>query len=349
MNSSKATRSFRMLFLSLFLPFMLEAQDIHFSQFGNVPMHLSPALTGVFNGDLRFNANYRSQWYDVPITYRTAYFAGDMKFYTCEKRSHFFAAGLIFDYDWAGDGNLSTGRLALSGSYTRQMSKKNFISIGVQLSAFQRSFDSANLRFDEQWNGKFYNPDLSNRENFISESTFYGDISAGLNWHYQNTGKSRTRWDLGFGVFHLNTPNKSFWDEKDVNLPARYALYGRGNFQLANTLDGVLLAIGGFQGPHREYLVGIGLKKHLRQTRTKELALLFGLSYRFNGEGIGVGDAIIPNVEMRHKAWNFGLSYDINISDFNIATNNFGGPEFSVIYTFRKPDVEFCATCPTYL
>lgn len=349
MNSSEAKRSFWMFFLLLLIPFLSKAQDIHFSQFGNVPMHLSPALTGMFNGDIRFNSNYRSQWYDVPVTYRTAYFAGDMKFYTCEKRSHFFAGGLIFDYDWAGDGDLSTGRIALSGAYTRQMSQKNFLSLGVQLSAYQRSFDDTNLRFDEQWTGKFYNPFAPNGENFLSKSTFYADVSIGVNWHYQNTGGSRTRWDIGVGAFHLNTPNKNFWDEKNADLPARITVYGRGNIQLGRTIDGVLLGIGGFQGPHREYLVGGAIKKHLRMERTKELALMLGLSYRFNAEGIGVGDAIIPNVEMRHKAWNFGLSYDLNISDFNIATNSLGGPEFSIIYTFRKPDIEFCATCPTYL
>ncbi len=350
MNTSTVSKSVRALFLSLFIPLCMNAQDIHFSQFDNVPMHLSPALTGVFNGDLRFNGNYRSQWHDVPITYRTAYFAVDKKWYTCEKKTNFFGGGAVFFYDWAGDGNLSTGHLSLNGSYTHRLTHKSYLTAGLQLSGYQRKFDEADLRFDAQYTGKEYNSNLSNRETFEDTNIFYGDVGLGLNYHFQHPdGKSRTTFDLGAGLLHINTPQKSFYDDPDEELPARLALYGLGTIQLRSKLDVVLRLTGGFQGPHREYLIGAGIKPHLNLEKTKELAVLLGLSYRFNRGGFGTGDALIPNAEVHYKTWRFGLSYDINISGFDIATGGFGGPEFSAIYTFKKPVENFCPTCPTYL
>src|ERR1041385_2662566 len=38
------------------------AQDIHFSQFNENPMHINPAYTGMFDGLFRVTMNYRSQW-----------------------------------------------------------------------------------------------------------------------------------------------------------------------------------------------------------------------------------------------------------------------------------------------
>lgn len=336
--------------LTTLVPKLSHAQDIHFSQFANVPLHLNPALTGVFLGDTRFNGNYRAQWYDVPVTYRTAYFAADKKWYTCENKTRFVGGGLIFNHDWAGDANMATTQIALNLSYTVRIAEKHYLSAGGQVSGYQRSFETDDLQFDEQFGSKGFDPTLANNEDFFDQSIFYADFSAGVNWHFQHPNqKKRSRFDIGAGLFHINTPDKSFWDEPNIELPARLAIHGLGLFQVGNKTDVVATAVGAFQGPYTEYLVGGAVKQHLKLQKTKETALQLGLSYRFNAEGFGTGDAIIPAIQLDYRAWRVGVSYDINISDINVATNNFGGPEFSVIYTIRKPDEEICPTCPIYL
>jgi len=55
------------------------AQDFHYSQFYNAPLHLNPALTGIFRGDIRAMGNYKSQWTDVPVDYKTVTLAVDKK------------------------------------------------------------------------------------------------------------------------------------------------------------------------------------------------------------------------------------------------------------------------------
>lgn len=337
------------LFMTI-VPKLTHAQDIHFSQFANVPLQLNPALTGVFLGDTRFNGNYRAQWYDVPVTYRTAYFAVDKKWYTCKNKTRFVGGGLIFNHDWAGDADMATTQVALNLSYTIRIAEKHYLSAGVQGSGYQRSFETEALQFDEQFGSKGFDPSLANNENFFDQSIWYFDFSSGFNWHFQHPNQSkRTRFDVGVGLFHINTPKKSFWDEPTVELPARWAIHGLGLFQVGKKTDVGVTAVGAFQGPHTEYVIGGAVKQHLSLEKTKETALQLGLSYRFNAEGFGTGDAIIPNLQIERQAWTFGVSYDINISDINIATNNFGGPEFSLIYTIRKPDEEICPSCPIYL
>ena len=94
---------------------------------------------------------------------------------------------------------------------------------------------------------------------------------------------------------------------------------------------------------HKSYIVAIDKIKSVEKNR------------------ITIGDAIIPNIELLYREWLFGLSYDINVSDFGRGgsinppfgntngTNNLGGPEFSLIYIIKKVnEEEFCPTCPVY-
>src|ERR1019366_1920087 len=50
------------LFLFLFFPSIVFAQDFHLSQYDALPMFLNPAMTGMFDGEYRVNAQYRTQW-----------------------------------------------------------------------------------------------------------------------------------------------------------------------------------------------------------------------------------------------------------------------------------------------
>ena len=328
----------------------LGAQDIHYSQFYNTPLQLNPALTGISDGDMRFLANYRAQWYDVPITYRTAYAAFESKIAPKEGRTNFFSLGGIFNYDHAGDSKMGTLQLAVSGSYTHRIAKNHFLTAGLQGAINQRSFKTADLRFDDQLDESTKIITLNTTsEDLSNTSVFYADFGGGLNYHYQPR-KGRTRLDIGGALFHINEPKKNFFEEEDATLPQKWSVYGLGVLQLAKKFDLVFSAMGQYQDAYTEHVIAGAGRIHLDTRKTRELALQFGLGYRWNAEGFGTGDALIPAAQLHHKAWIFGLSYDINVSDFNVATGNLGGPEFSLIYVFRKvPAADFCPTCPVYL
>ncbi len=318
------------------------AQDLHFSQFNNSPANLNPALTGVFGGDLRFIANYRSQWKSVPVDYRTLSAAFDSKlFHKALGKSSYFGYGLVFNNDVAGDAQIGISQVGANLSFTRQLSDALYASIGAQLMFGQRSVSPERLSFEEQWNGDVFDPNSSNGEAFTSTSKGIGSISTGLNLHYQLEG-TRTKIDLGSGIFHLNQPNTSFENEAAANLPLKFSPYLLTTFEISPTLDIRVNGLFSKQISYQEAVAGVAIRYHFSSVKDAELNVQAGLSMRF-------GDALIPSVEAQVRNWTAGFSYDRNFSPFNVATNFRGGPEFFLQYILWKvhPPKEFKA-CPIF-
>ena len=307
-------------------------------------MNLSPGLTGVFKEDIRFIGNYRRQWHSVPVSYLTFSGAVDMKFFHRKLRSGFLAGGILFNRDQAGDSEYSLTQLALSGSYTHQVGENNLLTLGVQLGGGQRSIQPGGLTFGNQFNGDIFVATLDTRENFTSENTSFSDISTGLNWHLQQ--EDQLFWlDLGFGLFHLTEPQVSFYNEPDSKLARRMSFYGMGGVKLNAKMDLVGHIIYQKQGPRSEGIGGTAIRYRFIEQRGKEMAVQFGTSYRF----LGVNDAFIPAVEIHFASWRCGFSYDVNLSDFNLATNKNGGPELALIYTITKvKPVGTFKACPIF-
>lgn len=355
---------FRLLALLLLLTsaFSIKAQDIHFSQFGNSPLNLSPALTGVFYGDARLNFNYRSQWTQVPVEYQTFSGAYDMKFWhKCNCKSP-FAAALLFNYDIEGDSRMSLTQLGLAGSYTQQLAPSHFLTAGLMIGGMQRAFEDDLLRWDIQFDGKTPDFSIPHGEGFSDMSRFMFDLSAGANWHIQVKGakeetegcitcedegaipnvRPKFSMNLGAAIFHVNKPETSFFNDSDVKLRSRVSLYAVGAVKLIPKLDLVFKSSAQFQGVYREALLGLGGRFYVKDDPNDLLAFQVGLNGRF-------GDAIIPQVEIFVKNWQFGFTYDVNTSPFDIATLSNGGPEFSVRYIINRVKTKPVGICPIYI
>lgn len=327
------------------------AQDFHFSQFSYAPLHLNPGLTGVFAGDTRIAGSYRSQWNQVPVAYKTFMVTADHK-YTCGREGNgFFSSGIALNYDQAGDSKLAMAQANLYGSYTRPLNNQAFLTLGASLGLAQRRFLTDELRFDNQFNGEFYDPTLGTGEFFANQSHIFLDAGLGVNFRWQalqstalvDLLEKRSKLDFGVGLFHLNRPDQSFIDDVKVRLPMRISPYARGVVQVGDPLDVVLAAMGQFQSTYRQFLGTAALKLHLNRNLGEQLSLQLGAGYRFDR----FGDAWYPALELNyHEQWRVGLTYDINISDFQIATNRRGGLELNVRYLIKKvcplPDFKFC-------
>ncbi len=330
------------VFLLLTGSLKVTAQDIHFSQFNNTPANLNPALTGVFPGDLRFIGNYRSQWESVPVPYQTFSGAFDTKlFHSRLGKDAFLGWGVVFNHDVAGNADLSLSQVGGNLAYTRQLSESILATVGVQLMAGQRSVHPEQLTFEEQWNGDIFDPNSSNNEFFNSTNKGLYSVSTGFNLHYQVEG-TRTKFDLGAGIFHLNQPDVSFNGAPDVKLPMKFNPHFVSSFQVSPDFDVRFNALFSKQTSYQEILGGIALRYHLNVEKNKELAVQAGVATRLK-------DAVIPSVELQARNWTAGFSYDINTSAFKTATLRRGGPEFFIqyiIWKVRAPK-EFKA-CPVF-
>ncbi len=338
----KFTLTLRAWFVALYciLAFvvLLPAQDTHFSQFYNTPLYVNPALTAVDRADIRFMGAYRGQWEQAIFNPYTTFFGMfDMKFYPKYNDRYFWGLGVGFLYDAAGDGRLGLTGADINGSFTYALDKENFLTLGLSTGGAQRSFQLGGLSFGEQHNGEQYDPGLPTGENFPSLTNFFGNFGVGLNYHGQKTDK-RTQLDVGAAAFHLNRPNQAFYSADESRLPMRLSLYMRPLLQLSERVDLPLHGLAQFQGSYFEAVAGAGLRIYLqpdpshKTALSRAIALELGGSYRFNS----IGDAIIPHIQLLYRQWQVGLSYDINVSDFSVATLYRGGPELTVRYSIIK-------------
>lgn len=342
-----------LMFAVVFGSTVLHAQDFHYSQFYHAPMHLNPALTGVFNGNVRLAANYKSQWSDVPVDYKTFSVVADKKFYNRTDQKGFLSAGLALNYDRAGDSRLAWGDIDLNLSYTQQLSDRIFVSVGGQAGIVQRSFSANNLRFDSQFDVGRGVPDfaLPSGENFASTSNVFPDFAAGVNLRFQAKQTStlvfrndkRNKLDLGVAVHHLTAPDQSFVEGIKVPLERRLSPYAIGTFQLAKPMDIVAAATYQTQGKAYEELVLMGgLRFHLSNRLGKQFNFMVGAGMRRNE----IQDAWWPTFELGINNIELGLNYDFNVSRFDIATENRGGLELSLRYLIRNtPKLPAFRTC----
>lgn len=281
----------------------------------------------------------------MPVDYMT--FSGnfDTKLYTKDAESRdFWGFGLNFNYDRAGFSKLSLSQLQLGASYSKELQKNVFLTGGAQLGLSQRQFKTEDLTFDNQFNGSIFDPTLPTLEDFTNTSIFFINLGLGANLRLQSENR-RTKLDLGGSLYHINRPKQSFFDDNDVRLPRRLALHAMGAIKLADPLDILLRVAGQFQSTYREYVPGIAARIYLDDARGKELAFQFGVNARLNN----FADAIIPTLEIHLRTLSFGFSYDVNISQFDIATDKMGGPELWLSYRIVKvrPLNDF-KTCPIF-
>lgn len=302
------------------------AQDLHFSQFQNSPLNHNPALTGIFSGDQRFAASYRRQWFSVPVEYMTFSGSYDRKFLR-DGAKNFFSGGLLFDYDKAGTADMSTAYLGVNGSYTMGLTDAILLTGGATIGGGQRGSNVEGLRWGSQWDGDRVDPTLPSGEEDLDETHFMFDIGAGLNLRLQKS--ARTRLDIGAGGFHLNRRNDSYYPDGTGKVPIRLALQSYGSLEVLPQLDLQANVLAQFSGPYQEIVLGGMLNIHISTKKAREIQFGVGL-------GVRLDDALIPQVALSYDGWRAGFSYDVNTSGFDVATNERGGPEFSLIYIITE-------------
>lgn len=320
----------------------LSAQDLHYSQFYNSTLNLNPALTGIFNGDHRFQASIRDQWRYVPVPWFTFSLEYDRKFYPKSTDKYFFGAGLNLNHDRQGDSKLNLTTFNLSGSFNYLLNKNNILGFGLLLGYSTRGFNPDGLTWDKQWDGVAFDPNIESGENFNLTRLGFLETGAGVNYRLQKD--IRTKIDLGIGLYHILEPKTNYYNNESRTLPRHFTFSGIGSIKLFNSLDLQLQAMHQLQGEYNETLLGGLLKIYINSNRGKELELHVGMGYR-------TAKSYIPTLALAYqKIYYFSISYDRDANEFNdITKSGKGGPEmhFSYIITKVKPFKDLKA-CPIY-
>lgn len=307
---------------------LAHAQDIHFSQFNDLPIALNPALTGNMDGTFRAGTIYRNQWNSVTVPFESTGLYADFKTTPAFLKGKTIGWGVQILNDRAGSGGLSENILSFSTSYHHFIDKKQtqLITGGLSFGGFQKTIDISKVNFENQ---------------FIYESANFGNIGSGES--LQNNGL--TKFDMAIGasysyftpygftakggisVSHLTTPNTSFYGNEDP-LGRKVNIHANCFYPLNERFDVDPSMLMSFQNGNNNVIMGADLLYDLGRTTLEKIDLKLGVFARF-------GDAVNFTMGMNHDNWSIDLGYDLNVSSLSPASQTRGAFEISISFVNR--------------
>jgi type IX secretion system PorP/SprF family membrane protein len=317
----------------------LQAQDIHFSQFFQTPLLRNPSLAGIYTGDVRVQAVYRSQWNSVTDAYKTASLDGEYKM-PVGKLNDYVTLGMQFLYDQAGTIAWTSTYVYPTINYHKSLSedRNRYLSIGFMGGIVQRRIDrskvTTNSTYDNGTDGEYFN----------TPSYLYADGSVGMSYNSDLNDNPNNNFYLGVAYHHLNHPNGSFYRNANIEMDPKWVVSGGIRFGISDYGYMTILADQSLQGPYRETVAGAMYGLKLGEDHDHPLYTLHA------GGFIRWNDAIIPTLKLDYNPFSITMSYDVNISRLKASSYGRGGYEFSVAYIgFRKNNSSLDAVrCPRF-
>ena len=341
---------FTLLFLFSGLFTQLSAQDIHWSLYNMSPLTLNPALTGGFLGTARVGGIYRDQAFNTSGTpgYTTPSFYADAPIVSIGKRD-WLGIGAMFYADEAGSASLTNLGAYASVAYHKALDKKGktVLSFGLQGGYLSRDVDIEDLRFGDEVLGELqtgtFMANPLNTQGLAQSGAF--DLNAGVTLKSQLS--KQTDLTLGLSFFHILSPDYSLDNSLTINtpkgatdLPLAFKFHGEFNFQLNDSwlLSPTFLYHQGhsFNQVQVQAMVGYEISDK------EPIVIKLGPGYR-------LGDAVEILLGVDYKAFRFGASYDITVSDLSDINNGQGAFEFALSYVFKifkAPTVKPVVICP---
>ena len=301
------------------------SQDIHFSQFNTTKALINPALVGFQDEDYKVQAQRRSQWGSVSVPFITFSIAFEAK-----ELVNNLSFGVQLLNDIAGDSHFKTNGLTLSASNTTKVNSSNKISFGALAGSYQRSVDYSVLVFNEE-------------ENIPNNNINFFDVAIGV--ALENELNSSITMLSGISLFHLNKPNQSLLGSNNIQLPINSKLYTSLIYYFNKKLQIKPTLYYSEQGKTKELIAGSFFNYLLGSSSSEIVVLRTGIFSRKN-------DAFITEFGIKIDNFDAMISYDINTSSLNAASNYKGGVEFSLAYqwgvvrSIKKTETRIC---PKYL
>ncbi|HEV8503825.1 MAG TPA: PorP/SprF family type IX secretion system membrane protein [Chitinophagaceae bacterium] len=329
---------------ALFLAPCAYSQDLHFSQFMNSPLLTNPANTGFIpSADYRLGMNYRNQWSSImTVPYKTMSAYGDGQVFRNRIETGWMGLGGVILHDVAGSGNLTSTKIYGSVAYHQMINAGSLLSAGFNIGWANKQINVTNLKFPDQYDGRFFDNHLPTGVALAENNINYLDLQAGLNYAYFPTDKVYV--NAGFSAMHVNRPRESFFDQSsnaDNRIPVRYTGFVNGSFKV-NDQWIINPNIYFSEQAQASEIVG-GLNAHYNLDGSTESELIGGLYYRYK-------DAIIPMLGLVYKDYTFTFTYDVTMSTLKNYNNTRGAFEFSLVKNgfFSAGHTDRQSLCPNF-
>jgi type IX secretion system PorP/SprF family membrane protein len=325
-------RKYFFILLWILVSQQLWGQDFHFSQFYASPLTLNPALTGRFDGNMRFTGIYRTQWSGINTTtylYQTPSASAEVNFFNNKA-----SIGFLFLNDQTNDKTFNTLLGGLSFSY-KILFEKLQISIGIQGTYTQTSLDRNKI----QGGSIQVEPNSSNA---INKFDFNSGVFANYNLNEKNILY------FGAGIYHILKPNDNFIANTTVNnLPLKIMGHSGAEIKLNQKLTTIPGLLFSWQAQASETNIGNTFSYQLTDEKDKNLYLFGGLWTRVN---LSKMESLIPKIGVEFQNIRITASYDYNLNSLSSEVNNANNSspntfEISLNYIWKKKSLKEYEDC----
>ena len=303
------------------------SQDLHFSQWFNSPLTTNPANTGFIpDADYRLGANYRNQWSNImSLPYKTMSIWGDAQVFRDRIESGWVGVGGAIIRDVAGSGQLTSTKVYGSLAYHQMVGEAHLLSAGFNMGWANKRISTADLKFPDQFDGKFFDHNLPTSVVIDNPNINYFDFQAGINYAFFPTE------DLyingGVSAHHLNRPKESFFSTTSVGIDdrisSRYTAFANASVKMSDMVILNPMAYFTTQAKSSELVGGANIQYNL--SGDGETLLSGGLYWR-------PGDALIPMIGFEWNSIKLSFTYDATSSPLKNYNDSRGAYEFALLY-----------------
>jgi len=320
-------------------------QDLTFSQFYEKPLLRNPALAGVFDGDIRISAVFRNQWQSVTVPFQTGALSTEFKI-PFNQNGDWITLGFEITHDVAGDIKLKRTQLLPVVNFHKSLNGNadDYLSAAFMAGPVTSQFDPTLLQLDDQFQNGSFNPNNPTAQVFSHTAYTYWDASTGLS--YSSGFGEGARYYAGIGLFHFNAPKVSYYtNNSSSTLAPKFALNAGLTLPTGDANKVMFYADYFTQAGNEQFLGGLMYRTDLatKYDTDEKVSLDFGGFYRWN-------DSFIPVVKLAVYEVSFGISYDVNVSRLQTASQSRGGFEFTASYRarVRKDAMAGKVRCPKF-
>jgi len=323
-----------------------QAQDPGFSQFFASPLTLNPALTGKFNGVVRVAGNYRNQWPAINNAFITSTISVDAPILRNRlPENDTWGMGIMAMTDKTSSGILTQNYFSFSTAYHKSLDEDGLhqLGIGFQGTYANKSLDGTRLNFEDglQLDGTWLrSPTEAINSQYVNVNYF--DMNLGVLY---NASNGNNNYYFGASAYHINHPKESFLGVDTINVPTRFTAHAGGFFPIAGSASTIYLSgLYSTQFGSHQAVLGGAWAVSASTDEQNPVNFYAGVWGRFTY----AADAIIPYIGLDYSDFSLGVTYDVNISSLQPASQSRGGIEISLIYIKKPSDGRRGVPCPRF-
>jgi type IX secretion system PorP/SprF family membrane protein len=304
----------------------LLAQDPNFSQFIASPLSINPALTSNGESSWRAMSNVRTQWVGIGSSYITQSLSVDGKLKKLDDDNYLGIGGMVIA-EKAMDGIYKSTYININTAYHLSLDNKgNGLAVGLGYINNNTRIDFSQLSFDQQLSNIGFDRTLPAGEPSLSNATTFSSACAGIMYTYDN---DNTFLNLGAAGYRFIKSNRSVLDDKTQYISPRYDIHADFGTALNDKVNLNVSAVHMIQNGATNTAIGtsFGLVQNSNDYNSEQLRMInLGMFYK-------IGNAIIPYVGYNYNAFQFGFSYDVNVS--SVKSGSMSARSFEISFMYR--------------